>query len=208
MAVIFAVPAAASSSWTPVTVTAWAVYQLPVVNVSAAEGTVAAAVLSETTVTVTDALGRVASRIWKSAVDPSATGRLGGSTARPAVSSSATSISTSAVCPSNSLPSGSAVAVILAVPAAASSSCSPVTMTVWAVFQFSVVNSRFNLFTDATAVSSEPMFTVTVSLGLAESFNSNMAVDPSVTGRLDLSTTSLAVSSSSTSTPTSAVAPS
>ena len=91
-----AVSAAASSSCTPVTATVWRVFQSTGVKISACGGTVAAAVSSETTVTVTVANGRVASRTPKLAVPPSASVRLDAPTRRLAVSSSSTVTVTSA----------------------------------------------------------------------------------------------------------------
>ena len=100
-----------------------------------------------------------------------------------------------------------AVKVIVGSSSEESASCTPVTVTVCAVFQFTVVKVRSPSGTDAASGSSDDKDTVTSAAGWVARRTSKVAVDPSATGRLDLSTTSLAVSSSSTSTSTSAVTP-
>ena len=77
----------------------------------------------------------------------------------------------------------------------ASASCTPVTVTVCAVFQFPVVKVRSPAGTDAAAESSELSETVTSAVGWVASLTSNVAVDPSFTSSVE-GATSPAVSSS------------
>ena len=88
---------APSSSCKAVTVTVCAVFQSVAVNVRVVDGTVTAPMSSEATVTDTSAVGWLSRRTSKSAVPPSATGRLDGSTVRPASSLSSTDTATTAV---------------------------------------------------------------------------------------------------------------
>ena len=80
-----------------------------------------------------------------------------------------------------------------------SSSCTPVTVTVWATFQSDGVKVSVDPVTDTAPVSSEVTVTDTSCSGSVASAKSNVAVDPSVTGTV-AGATSPAVSSSSTNT--------
>ena len=197
----------ASASSRPTTAMVWSVAQLPVVNLTVPAGTATALSSSEAIVTSTSDKGWVASLSRNVAVPFSLTVNTPELTRSAAVSSSSTSISTSAVCASYWVSAEAAAAVIVGASSSASSSWTPVTVTVWAVFQFPVVNVRSPAGTDAAPGSSELKDTVTVAVGWVASFTANVAVDPSSTSRV-AGATSAAVSSSSTSTATSAVSPS
>ena len=138
-----AVPASPSSSSFASSVTVWAVLQLPVVKVREApvltlRSASCVPVVLRATVTVTLAVGLVASLTVYVAVEPSVTLTFDAEKVKPLVSlSSSVAVTVPVTLP---YPPPLAVWEMAAVPSSPSSSSFASRVTVWAVSQLSVVN--------------------------------------------------------------------
>ena len=191
--VVFWEPSTALSA-TPVTVTVWAEFQLPVVNVREEGKTVASSVSPEDTSITTFELGAwVKTTVNVSVVPVSETETFVLDFEKPGESLSAVaavtvwSLKESKLL--SELPSLTLKVIVVFWEPSILASSIPVTVTVWALFQLPVVNVREALSTVASSVSSEVTLITTFELGWASNTTVNVSVVPvseTVTAVLDL----------------------
>ena len=180
--VVFWEPSTALSD-TPVTVIVWALFQFPVVNVREEGETVASSVSPEDTSITTFELGAwVKTTVNVSVVPVSETETFVVDLEKPGESLSAVaavtvwSLRESKLL--SELPSLTLKVIVVFWEPSILASSTPVTVTVWALFQLPVVNVREEGDTVASSVSPEVTLITTFELGWASNTTVNVSVVP------------------------------